>query len=210
LIALDLGGTFIFALSGSVLAVSKSYDVVGVAALGLVAGLGGGVVRDVLLGVQPPRALTEGGHLAAVFAAVALSYGIPHIVSGISSTVVVLDAIGLAFFASLGTSLGRDAGLSPVPAVLIGVVTAVGGGLGRDLLALETPRVLHEEVYALAAVLSGALVLVLPTVGLSTGAAAPVAITVGVVVRLVAWRNGWDAPRPRMRRNKSTRTSDVP
>ena len=195
LLTLDLIGTFVFALSGGTLAVRKGLDVFGIATLSLAAALAGGLVRDALLGATPPASFQDPRYLWTALAAAAAVFFFHRGIERMDKPVMVLDALGLGLFAVAGCRKALAFGLDPLPAVLLGVLTAIGGGVVRDLLVTETPRVLREDVYALAALLgAGAAalghMLALPAVPVGIGAAALAAI-----VRIVSVRRGWQAPR---------------
>lgn len=197
---LDLAGTLVFALSGALLAVRKDLDIVGVAVLSVAAGLGGGLLRDVLLGATPPAALRNEAYLLTALAAAALGFwfhpGIARL-ARLNAGIRLLDAIGLGFFAIAGTLKSLNAGLDPVPAVLLGVVTGVGGGVVRDLLAGEVPLVLRQEVYALAALLGATIFVLADQGGLARSPAAALGVGATVLLRLLALRFNLHAPKPR-------------
>src|SRR5690606_28326661 len=129
----DLFGTFVFALSGALLATRKQFDIVGVVVLSLVAGLGGGMTRDVLLGARPPVSLENQTYLFTILVAALVGFLLPTELERAVDSIRVLDALGLGFFALTGTVKAVDAGLGPLAAVLLGVLTGCGGGLLRDL-----------------------------------------------------------------------------
>lgn len=160
-LALDLVGVFVFALSGGLVAVKKRFDVFGVVVLAAAAGLGGGILRDLLIGDVPPVGIGDWRLLSAAALGGLVTFIYHPEVERISRFVKVLDAAGLAAFA-VGGSLKAvlDPAVSPVAAVLIGVTTAVGGGVIRDLLAGQVPEVLRRELYALPAALGATIVVV--------------------------------------------------
>ena len=196
LVAVDLLGVFVFALSGALLAVRKRFDVFGVAVLALAAALGGGIIRDLLIGAVPPVALRDWRYGAAGLVAAAVGFVAHHPMERIGPAVRVFDAVGLGFFAVAGTSKALAFGLPPFAAVAMGVLTGVGGGVIRDLLAGEVPLVLRREIYAVAALAGALVVAVAAELGRYGAAAATAAIVVTVALRMAAvWRR-WDAPRP--------------
>lgn len=198
LVAVDLLGVFVFALSGALLAVRKRLDAFGVAVLALAAALGGGIIRDVLIGAVPPVALRDWRYGAAALVAAAVGFVAHHQLERIGPAVRVFDAIGLGFFAVAGTSKTLAFGLPPFAAVAMGVVTAVGGGAIRDLLAGEIPLVLRREIYAVAALAGAVVVAGAARFDRYGAAAAAVAVAVTVALRLAAvWRR-WHAPRAKM------------
>jgi uncharacterized membrane protein YeiH len=193
---LDLVGVFVFALSGGLVAVKKRLDLFGVLVLAAVAALGGGVMRDVLIGARPPVGLSDWRLIAAACLAGLVTFVFHPGVARITRLVRILDAAGLAVFAVAGAlkALGVDAG--PIAAVLIGVITAVGGGILRDVLAGQVPEVLRRELYAVPALLGSALVvLAYRTDHLST-AVVWGAVTLVFVVRMTAVVLDLNAPTP--------------
>jgi uncharacterized membrane protein YeiH len=191
--ALDLLGTFAFALSGALVAARKRMDVFGVIALAVAAGLGGGLARDVLLGDVPPYAITHWSVLATAAGAGLLGFAAPRTVARARRTVLVVDAAGLGVFAVAGAAKALDHGVPAVGAVVIGVITAVGGGIARDLLAGEVPVILHSEIYATPAAVAAIIVTFSRTAPVEIAAAA-----LATAIRLAALRFRWSAPRPRL------------
>ncbi len=194
LLVADLIGVAVFAASGASAAVVKRLDLFGVAFVGFVAALGGGILRDLVIDAVPPLAFADWRYaVAAVIASLAMFWLHPQI-SRLRRTVLVLDAAGLGLFTVTGTLKALDAGVPPVGACLIGMLTAIGGGLARDLLTGEVPVVLRRDIYAVVALGGAVTVAVLEWLGLARPvplAAAAVAMT---VVRLVALRRRWSAP----------------
>jgi uncharacterized membrane protein YeiH len=189
----DLLATVVFGLSGALLARESSLDLVSAAGLAVVAGTGGGIVRDVVLGDTPPVAFEEWSILVAASASVLVAAVLPQGRGRWHGLYVVADAAGLGLVTAAGTLKSLDAGLGAYPAILLGVLSGVGGGVVRDLLATRLPMVLHPEVYATAA-LAGAVVVALvgvepPGVAITAGA------TTTFLVRVVSrWRH-WEVPR---------------
>ncbi len=197
-LVIDLIGTAVFALSGGLLAVRRNFDVVGILVLSVAAGLGGGMLRDVLLGDTPPAALRNEAYLITALVAALIAFFFSPRVAQLRRSMLLLDAVGLGFFAVSGTLRSLSAGLGPLPAVLLGVVTGAGGGVIRDLLALEIPVALRRDVYALAAFVGAVAFVGVDRVS-SQVIAAVVGITLTVALRLLSMRFGWQAPRPRSR-----------
>jgi uncharacterized membrane protein YeiH len=160
LVVLDLLGIFVFALSGAAAAVSKQLDLFGVLVLASVAALGGGLLRDVLLGALPPAALRDSRYLLVPLLAGFAVFLRSSFVERLASPVRLLDAAGLGLFVAAGTIKALDAGLGAVPAVALGSITGIGGGMARDLLVGEVPVVLRRELYAVPAILGASLVVV--------------------------------------------------
>ena len=198
--ALDLAGVLVFALSGASLAARRHFDLVGILVLATATGLGGGILRDTLLGDLPPAALRDQLYLAMPLIATALVLVGHHIVERMRRPVLVFDAAGLGLFSVVGTARALDHGLGILPSVLLGVMTAVGGGVLRDVLAREVPSVFQAEsaLYAIPATLGAAATAAAwsqDALGASEASAIAVAV---VVVRLLAIRRGWRAPTARL------------
>ena len=194
LVALDLIGVFVFAVSGALLAVQHRLDVFGVVILATAAAVGGGIARDVLLGALPPAALTDARYLVVPLVAAAVVFVAHPEVARLAGPVRVFDAAGLALFTVAGTLKALDAGLAPFPACALGVLTGVGGGVLRDVLVREVPAVLVREVYAMAALAGAVVVAVGDAVGgeRAVVAAAGAATVFGLRMTAV-WRR-WHAP----------------
>jgi uncharacterized membrane protein YeiH len=193
---LDLLGTFVFGLSGGLLAVRRRLDLVGVLALSVAAALAGGMIRDMLLGATPVAALADGRYLLTAVASGLVAFVAHPLLARLGKPVLVLDALGLGLFAVAGCDKALEAGLQPLPAILLGVLTAVGGGAVRDLLVTEVPRVLREEVYALAALVGAGLFALGDSLDLPEVPLTLAGVLAAFVLRLVSVRRGWGAPRP--------------
>jgi uncharacterized membrane protein YeiH len=197
LIVLDLVGIFVFAISGALVAVRKQLDVFGVIVLAMCTGLGGGFLRDVLIGATPPAALADWRYLLVPVGAGLLTFWYHPTLGRMERTMLVVDALGLALFSPAGALKAVDFGLGFLPATLMGMVTGVGGGIIRDILAGRVPLVLRPGIlYAIPAT-AGSAVAVL---GLKLGFHnLPVTLAGAIVVavwRLLAiWRH-WQAPAP--------------
>ena len=157
---LDLGGTFVFAISGAVAAVNRRLDIFGILVLSFVTGNFGGITRDVLIGAVPPAALTGGRYLLVSVLAGLITFFWYAGVNRLRTPVLLFDAAGLSFFAVAGTQKAVELGLSPVASALLGMLTGIGGGMMRDVLLSEIPQVLRSDLYAVAA-LAGALIVVI-------------------------------------------------
>lgn len=157
-LALDLVGVFAFALSGGLVAVKKRLDLFGVLVLAGAAALGGGVMRDILIGALPPVGISDWRFLTSALVAGLVTFLYHPGVERISRFVRVLDAAGLAVFAIGGSLKALGAGMDPLTSVFVGGITAVGGGIVRDVLAGQVPEVLRREMYALPALLGSVLI----------------------------------------------------
>ncbi|MEU4574268.1 trimeric intracellular cation channel family protein [Nonomuraea sp. ATR24] len=191
---LDLAGIFVFALSGALMGVRKRLDVVGMAVLAEMTALGGGIVRDLVLNVRPAAFQSLGYVLVPVVATAVVYFWHPH-VARVMPAILVLDAAGLGLFCAVGTAKALEYGLSPLHAALLGVVTAVGGGMLRDVLAGEIPTLLYDrQLYALPALLGSAAMAILSELGLHGWPATLGAAVLAFVLRIAAMRLNWRAP----------------
>lgn len=194
-LAIDLTGTFVFALSGGVLAVRRHLDLFGVLVLSVVTAMAGGMIRDALLGATPAAALSDPRYLWCAFGAAMVAFFAHRLLERASKPVMMLDALGLGFFAVSGCAKALSFGLAPIPAILLGVLTGVGGGAVRDVLVAEVPRVLREEIYAFAALIGASMVAVGHLMGWPETLVAVVAIAATVCLRIFSVRRGWRLPR---------------
>ncbi len=193
----DLIGVAVFAASGASAGVAKRFDIFGVIFVGTVAALGGGIVRDLLIGAIPPYAFTHWPYLVVAVLASALLFALHPQFDRLRRGVLIFDAAGLGLFSATGTLRARDAGVPVIGACVIGMIAGIGGGLGRDLLTGEIPIVLRREIYAVASLFGAAVVLTL--VALHTSRPVAVVVTAAAVfaVRMLALRRKWSAPTPR-------------
>lgn len=196
-LVLDLIGTFAFALNGALTATRITrLDIVGVVTLGMITAIGGGMIRDVLLGDLPPATFSDGRYLAvaAVGSLVAFLFG--RGLDRLSRTIILLDAAGLSLFAVSGALKALDLGVGPAQAVILGALTGVGGGTLRDVLIREVPAVLTSGLYAIPALLGALAVVVGAELGFAETAAAVVAAIACFALRMIGVRYGLDAPGP--------------
>ena len=154
---LNYAGIAVFAASDATVGVRKGFDLFGIATLGVLTGVGGGVLRDVLLDIMPPQSVEHGPNITVALIAVAIATPFAHVVIQMKRAVLVLDAIGMGFFATSGAAIAVDAGASWFAAGLIGTLTAIAGGILRDVLAREIPLVMGpDDLYAIPAMLGAA------------------------------------------------------
>lgn len=191
---LDLGGTFVFAISGAVAAVNRRLDIFGILVLSFVAGNAGGITRDVLIGAIPPAALSDGWYLLVSIIAGLITFFSYAGVDRLRNPVLWFDAVGLSFFAVAGAEKAIEFGLYPPMAALLGMVTGIGGGMTRDVLVVEIPQVLRSDLYAVAALAGASVVVVGHVLGLSYGVSAPVGGVLCFGLRFMAIRHGWHLP----------------
>ncbi|MCW2867787.1 MAG: hypothetical protein JWR20_1975 [Marmoricola sp.] len=196
LLALDLAGIFVFSVTGALVAVRKRLDVFGVLVLAGTTGLGGGFLRDVLIGATPPAALADWRYLIVPVVAGLVTFWFHPALGRFERAVTVLDAAGLGLFCVTGALKALDFGLGPVPAALMGMVTGIGGGIARDLLAGRVPVILASELYATPAVLGATWAVLASRWGLDEVAVSLPGVAACFVLRMLAVRRGWQAPLP--------------
>ncbi|PZG96393.1 hypothetical protein C1I97_26250 [Streptomyces sp. NTH33] len=191
---LDLAGVFANGLLGGVLARERNFDLFGYLAIGVVSGLGGGVIRDVLLQHGTPVALTDYVYLPTALAGTLLAFLFDVGKQTSSRSFTLLDAAVLSFWAVAGAQKTLGAGLGWLPAVLLGMITAVGGGAVRDLLLGGTPGIFSgNPLYASVALLVSAILVICAELKFSTlGIVAGIAV--GTVLRLTALHKSWVLP----------------
>ncbi|GAA3032543.1 TRIC cation channel family protein [Gordonia defluvii] len=196
LTALNYLGIAAFAASGALIGVRKRLDVFGIWTLAVLTGLGGGVARDILLGVTPPVTFKGWENLTVATVSAAIVFFFHPQVGAVRRTVDVLDAFGVALFAATGALTAIHAGTSPIAAALIGVTTGLGGGILRDVLVNEVPLLIQSgEMVAIPALAGAALTVAVDGLGGGPDWALILGTAVAFGFRiLVMWR-GWTAPR---------------
>lgn len=195
---LDLGGTFVFAISGAVAAVNRRLDIFGILVLSFVAGNFGGITRDLLIDAVPPAALTDSRYLLVSVLAGLITFFLYAGVDRLRTPVLLFDAIGLSFFAVAGAQKAISFGLSPVMSALLGMLTGIGGGMMRDILLMEIPNVLRSDLYAVAALAAAATVVAGHVFGLPYGVSAFTGGILCLGLRFMAIKYGWHLPTARL------------
>jgi uncharacterized membrane protein YeiH len=191
---LDLAGTFVFALSGAMAGVKHRLDVFGVLVLSFAAANTGGITRDVLIGAIPPGAINDWRYLGVSLVAGLITFYFPSAITQRWSPVLLFDAAGLALFAVSGAHKALAYGLNPVMATLLGMLTGIGGGMARDILVAEIPTVLRADLYAVAALVGAAIVVIANLLQLPSGVAALVGAALCFGLRVMAIKHGWRLP----------------
>jgi uncharacterized membrane protein YeiH len=202
-LVLDLFGVFFFAVSGSMLAARKGIDLVGSLLLGSMAGLGGGIVRDLVIGTVP-AAFSNPLYLIPPVLAAVLVYFLLSGVERLGKLLTLFDAGGLALFCMTGAVKALDAGLNPVAAALLGVTTAVGGGLLRDVVANEVPALFNpRDIYAIPAFIGSTLTTAASLAGWFNALVGVLIAAVVFALRVAALHFAWHAPLAVRSRNRS-------
>lgn len=191
---LNYAGIAVFAASGAVVGVRKGFDLFGIAMLGVLTGVGGGVLRDVLLDITPPQSIENWPNITVALIAVAVATPFARIVIQMKGAVLVLDAIGMGFFAASGAAIAVDAGASWFAAGLIGMLTAIVGGMLRDVLAREVPLVMGpDDLYAIPAMFGATTYVAIDYFGPQWVGVA-VGSTLATLLRLAALAFHWRLP----------------
>jgi uncharacterized membrane protein YeiH len=195
LLAVDLAGTLVFAVEGAMAAAKGHLDLLGAMVLAFATALGGGIIRDVLIGASPPNSIRDWRYGAIAFVGAAMVFLFEEQVRHIPQMLMVtLDAAGLSLFAVAGAEKALEFGIHPFLAVLMGGITGVGGGTIRDVLLAQVPMVLRADVYATAALAGAAVVVAGRSLKLPKTAAAVAGIMVCFLLRMISvWRH-WNLP----------------
>ena len=191
---LDWVGTLVFAFSGALVGVQKKFDLFGVLFLAFVVAVVGGMARDVLIGAVPPVAITDIHYfLISIAGGLIIFWWYPRVAT-LQRQILLFDAVGLSLFAVTGTRKAIEYGINPVMAAILGMITGIGGGMTRDVLAGDVPFVLRGDLYALAALAAGVTVSLGHVLGIAP--LAPMLLGGGICVflRLMAIYRGWRAP----------------
>lgn len=197
LVVLDLTGIFVFAVAGALVAVRKNLDLFAALVLGGVTGLGGGFIRDVLIGATPPAALADWRYLLVPVAAGLLTFFFHAPIGRLERVITLFDAFGLALFCVTGALKAVDYGLEPLPAALLGMVTGIGGGMIRDVLAGSVPVIFEGVLYATPALVGAAVAVLLDRADLPLVVVAAAGFSTCLGFRLLAMVRGWRAPLPK-------------
>lgn len=163
--SLDVIGTLVFAISGAMAASSKKLDLFGAAFIAFVTALGGGTVRDVLLGSTPVGWMRDPNYIVIILIGVGITFLFKKHVRKLRKTLFLFDTIGIAVFTVLGLEKALLIELSPIIAVMMGMFSAVLGGVIRDMLINEIPLIFRKEIYALACIAGGSLFILLRSIG---------------------------------------------
>lgn len=194
---LELAGTFAFAISGATAARKRNLDLFGICAIAFTVACGGGIIRDLCIGATPPAGLTNWQYLVVAIIAAGITVRLFSVVERLNRPVLFFDAVGLSLFAVTGAQKALHFGHNGEVAILLGITTAVGGGVIRDILLNRVPVILEKEIYASAALL-GALIVVLGSFveWLSADWVAIIALIVSFTLRMLSLRFHWNLPTP--------------
>jgi uncharacterized membrane protein YeiH len=197
LLALDLTGTFAFALNGALTALRVArLDLVGIVTLGMITALGGGIIRDVLLDSLPSATFSDWRYLAVAASGGLIAFVFGRHLDRLNWPILVLDAAGLSLFAVTGATKALQLGLGPAQAVILGAITGVGGGTLRDVLVRQIPTVLRSGLYAIPALIGATAIVVVTLLGVYGLPTAVGAAALCFGIRMVGVRFSLHAPMP--------------
>ncbi|WP_308491767.1 trimeric intracellular cation channel family protein [Microbacterium terrisoli] len=198
LLVLDLTGTFVFALNGGLTAMRAArLDIVGVITLGMITALGGGIIRDTLIDDLPPATFQDWRYLAVAAGGALIAFAFSQHLTRLAVPIELLDAVGLSVFAVTGAGKAMTFGLGPVQAIILGAITAVGGGTLRDVMIGRVPSVMREGLYAIPAIVGAGITVGCILLGFHGLAAAFAAAAACFLIRLLGVYFKLNAPRPR-------------
>ena len=207
----EMAGTFAFAISGATAARQRNLDVFGICALAFTVACGGGIIRDLCIGAIPPAGLSNWPYLMLSVFAAGITVGLFSVVQRLKRPVLFFDTVGLSLFAVTGAQKALAYGHNGEVAMLLGVTTAVGGGVLRDVLLNRVPVILEKEIYASAALLGAIIVVLGDYMELGSGGwVAVIALAVCFTLRELAVRYHWNLPVPGSYKTRASKEkSDV-
>ena len=195
---LQLAGILAFAISGALVGVRRRLDLLGVLVVGAFTGVGGGIVRDMLLGVHPPVSFVHWPNLAVALAGSLVVFFVHPGITRIRHFEVVYDAFGLGLFSANGAVTALLAGQPPLTAILVGMITAIGGGVIRDVLVNTVPGVLTRELYAVSALVGAGIAVGIVMLGGGDWLASLIGGAAAIALRLTSVARGWHLPKARL------------
>jgi uncharacterized membrane protein YeiH len=188
LLIIDILGTFSFAVSGAFLAMQKRLDPFGVLVLSFVTAIGGGTLRDIMIGNLPVGWLKNGTAAIVIFSAAIAAMFFSRFLKQFTTTLFLFDALGLGLFTIIGIELGLEKQFGTGVCIALGTITACFGGVLRDVLLNEVPLLFRKEIYALACIIGGLIYFVLKKIGLAADISNIICIIVIFTIRVIAVR----------------------
>ncbi len=191
---IDIVGTMVFAISGALAGRDKKLDFFGIAAVGLITAIGGGTVRDVLLGSTPVGWMQDLTYLSMIGSGILISLLFGKAVLKLRRTFFMFDTVGIAVFTVLGLQKALNLGVHPVIAIMMGMVSAVFGGVIRDIVCNEIPLIFRKEIYALTCLCGGVLYVILDKSDVGQSFNIPITVCFIVIFRVLAVKFKWQLP----------------
>jgi len=201
---LDFAGVAVFAATGALTASRKQLDIVGFIFFAAITGMGGGTLRDLLIGKLPVFWIEEPTYIAVCVVIAAIVYFLAHLVEYRYRLLLWLDAIGIAAYCVMGTLIGLEAGVSPYASIVMGVMTATFGGIFRDLLSGEKSVLLRDEIYITASLLGATSYVALINLGLDKVLAVLISVSLAFLLRAAALHLGWTMPRYKSKQGRKS------
>ncbi len=192
---LDYLGTFVFAISGALAAMNKRFDPFGVVILALVTAVGGGTLRDVMIGRTPVGWMQDINYVLIIFAGALVAMTFRNYLRYFRKTMFLFDAMGLGLFTIIGVELGLLGGLHPIICILLGTLSAAFGGVIRDVLCNQVPLIFEKEIYASLSILGGIIFLFLTKTSLTPDTMYIITSLLVIVLRVLAVRYEWVLPK---------------
>lgn len=192
---LDILGTFAFAISGALVAMKKRFDIFGVVIIAFVTAVGGGMLRDVLIDAHPINWIGDLNYIWTIFVAVTITYLFKSKIAPLRKTFVLFDTLGIGVFTLLGLQKSLDFGLHPFIALIMGMISAVFGGVIRDVLTQKVPLIFKKEIYASACLAGGIVYLLLRFFNSNSDIQFVISALVIVTIRIIAVRNRLQLPK---------------
>ncbi len=192
---LDYLGTFVFAISGALAAMDKKFDPFGVVILALVTAVGGGTLRDVMIGRTPVGWMQDINYALIILAGAVVAMSCRPYLVYFRKTMFLFDAMGLGLFTIIGVELGMGAGLHPIICILLGTLSAAFGGVIRDILCNQIPLIFEKEIYASLSIIGGVIFIFLNKTSLSLDAIYVITSALVIVLRILAVRYRWVLPK---------------
>ncbi len=192
---LDIIGTFAFAISGALVASKKDFDLFGVVIIAFVTAVGGGMLRDILIDAHPINWIGDLNYVWTIFAAVIFTFLLKSKIAPLSKTLFLFDTIGIGVFTLLGLQKGLAYDLHPFISLIMGMISAVFGGVIRDVLTNEVPLIFKKEIYALACLSGGTVYLIAVQFSLPTSISFIIGAIVIIIIRLIAVRYQLELPK---------------
>lgn len=183
---LDLLGTIAFTVSGALVAMNKKFDPFGVFIVGFVTAVGGGTLRDVLIGRVPVSWMEQTYYVYTILATVILAIIFRNKLKHLSKSMFLFDTIGLGIFTIIGTEIGVQSNLSPIISIALGTMSAAFGGVLRDILCNQIPVVFRKEIYATAAIIGAITYIILHNLGVNSSIIYVSTTTIVIIIRLIA------------------------
>tara|TARA_R110001632_G_scaffold1883_4_gene8528 strand:+ start:79074 stop:79703 length:630 start_codon:yes stop_codon:yes gene_type:complete len=193
--SLDIIGTFAFAISGALVAMKNKFDLFGVAIIAFVTAVGGGMLRDILIDAHPINWIGDLNYLWTILIAVVFTFLFRSKIAPLRKTFFLFDTIGIAVFTLLGLQKGLSFNLHPIIALLMGMISAVFGGVIRDVLTNQVPLIFKKEIYALACLIGGVVYLIGVKLSVSSSISFVISVFVIIIIRLLVVKFNLELPK---------------